>query len=278
VKGRCAVAFALGVLGACAAPGGGDDRDLAIDPPDLSGDRDLSAPPDLARDLAAPPDLMPPALFSFGSPGVAPVFWMGNLARPHKVTLAADDPAARIYYTTDGTPATTSSQNALTPITGIMIAQTTTLRWFATSAAGMEPAHMEVYGMSTALQASAGYVVEDVALDGTSPTITATAGQVLAAARATWQIWVQTACPGCRAQLVYGVDGEDQGCLYDQAPGLYPGVSGTAATFTVTAPMTAGYHEVRVAHIEQTSCAAALAAKALTTRPTVERIAVIYVK
>jgi hypothetical protein len=42
--------------------------------------------------------------------------------------------------------------------------------------------------------------------------------------------------------------------------------------------MEPGVHEVRLAHIEQTSCAAAMATKALQTRPTLARIGVIVVR
>ena len=48
--------------------------------------------------------------------------------------------------------------------------------------------------------------------------------------------------------------------------------------FMVKAPMAPGIHEVKLAHIEQTSCAAAMATRALATRPTVARIGVIIVR
>jgi hypothetical protein len=96
--------------------------------------------------------------------------------------------------------------------------------------------------------------------------------------RASVQTWVQGACPACAGQVVFGVDKTDQGCLYDGGPGVYPGVTMTAKTFDVRAPMAPGVHEVRVAHIEQTSCANAMAQRALATRPTVARIGVIIVR
>jgi hypothetical protein len=48
--------------------------------------------------------------------------------------------------------------------------------------------------------------------------------------------------------------------------------------FNVRAPMAPGVHEVRIAHIEQTSCAAAMATNALQTRPTLARIGIIVVR
>jgi hypothetical protein len=227
---------------------------------------------DLAGDMAALP--VPK---TFGSSGIAPVFWTNNYARPFKLTLASDLPGARIYYTTDGSAPTTSSANGLTPVTGIQILQSSTVRYFATLGPAVEVEHSDAYGVSTALQTSAGYTNEDTSLDGVTPTLITTPGTVLSGARTTYTVWVQQSCPLCAVQLVYGVDAAEQGCLYDNSPGVYPGATGMV-TFTVTAPTTPGYHEVRVAHIEQTNCTAAIAAKALTTRPTIARIAVLYVK
>jgi hypothetical protein len=244
-------------------------------------DEDLSSsdgPGDLAASNDLPAGDLAPAQVpkTFGSSGIAPVFWNNNYARAFRLTLASDLSGSRIYYTTDGSAPTLSSPNGLTPVTGIQILQSTTVRYFTTLGQALEAEHSDAYGISTALQTSAGYTNEDTTLDGTTPTLITTPGQVLSGARTTFNVWVQASCPLCAVQLVYGVDATEQGCLYDNSPGIYPGVTGTV-TFTVTAPTTPGYHEVRVAHIEQTTCAAAIAAKALTTRPTIARIAVLYV-
>ena len=133
------------------------------------------------------------------------------------------------------------------------------------------------YASTATPQTNAGYLVTSVTLDGTSPTVIAAKGATLAA-RANVQVWVQSDCPACAAQVVYGVDDQDQGCLYDGGPGVYPGVTTAGKMFNVRVPMTPGVHEVRLAHIEQTSCAAAMATKALQTRPTLARIGVIVVR
>ena len=110
-------------------------------------------------------------------------------------------------------------------------------------------------------------LVTNTRLNGVSPTVFASPGQILSLATADAQIWVQSSCPACGAQLVYGVDTDDQGCFYSGSPGTYPGVTLPGASFTITATIEPGVHEVRVAHIEQTSCANAMAAHALETRP-----------
>jgi hypothetical protein len=91
----------------------------------------------------------------------------------------------------------------------------------------------------------------------------------------------------CAAQIVYGVDDQDQGCLFDSirddstGPGIYPGFPSTGthtSTFRVTAPMTPGVHEVRITHAEHTSCAMAMSMHSLQTRPDISRIGVLIVQ
>ena len=220
----------------------------------------------------------PPRVYS--SPGPAAMIY-GGYPKSFAITLAADEPGTTIYYTTDGSmpdEASTTTSSAATPISGITISASTTVRYFGVSSGGEGELTSESFAISaTTPQMNAGYLVTNVTLDGTSPTVVAAKGATLAA-RANVQAWVQFDCPSCRAQVVYGVDNMDQGCLYDEGPGVYPGVTVTGKMFNVRVPMTAGVHEVRLAHIEQTSCAAAMAAKALQTRPTVARIGVIVVR
>ncbi|HEY3804907.1 MAG TPA: chitobiase/beta-hexosaminidase C-terminal domain-containing protein [Kofleriaceae bacterium] len=199
------------------------------------------------------------------------------------VTLAADDPTTVIYYTTDGTAPSHGSQHGTTPVKGIAMSSTTTLKYFGSGAGGDSDPVSDTYDVTTAAQSVAGYYVTNVLLDGTSPVIVVKAGQVLSGATAKVQAWVQGSCPDCAAQVVYGVDTTDQGCLFDSVrdapsgPGAYPGFTHTA-TFKVTAPMTPGVHQVRIAHSEQTTCAAAMAMNALVTRPDQSRIGVLIVQ
>ncbi len=216
----------------------------------------------------------------FSSPGPAAMIY-GGYPKSFSITLAADEPGTTIYYTTDGSmpeAGSPTTSNATTPVRGITISATSTVRYFGVSSGGPSMPVSEDFAISsTSPQTNAGYLVTNTTLDGTSPVVFAAPGSVLAA-RANVQVWVQSNCPACAAQVVYGVDDTDQGCLYDGGPGVYPGVTTTGKMFNVRAPMDPGVHEVRLAHIEQTSCAAAMAAKALQTRPTLARIGVIVVR
>lgn len=216
----------------------------------------------------------------FSSPGPAAMLY-GGYPKSFSITLAADEPGTTIYYTTDGSlpeegSATTSS--AITPVRGITISATTTVRYFGVGSGEPSAPVSEVFAVSsTTPQTNAGYLVTNTTLDGTSPVVFAAPGSVLTA-RANVQVWVQTSCPACAAQVVYGVGDSDQGCLYDAGPGVYPGVTTNNKMFNVRAPMTPGVHEVRLAHIEHTDCASAMATKALQTRPTLARIGIIVVR
>jgi hypothetical protein len=257
-------------------------------------DVDLSYPPIAAADLstvmddltvAQPPDFAGVDLGviarSWGSPSTAPtdatLGWNGNYATSYHVTLAADDPSALIYYTTDGTAPSLSSLRAAMPV--VSIAVSTRLRWFAANAAGLEAPHDDHYGVDAANQAQAGFVVYDVSLDGKGPVLTTADSTVNATA--TFRFWYQsTGCGGfpCAAQLVYGVDKVDQGCLFDGGANNFAGSATQTKTFTVVVPTAPGVHDVQVAQIEDLSCSMAMAAMALANRPNLVRIGVLIVK
>jgi hypothetical protein len=171
----------------------------------------------------------------------------------------------------------------MTPVTGIAMSATSMLKYFGSTAGGDSPPVSEAYDVDTAAQGVAGYHVTNVLLDGASPVIVVSPGQVVSGATAKVQAWVQGSCPMCAAQVVYGVDEDDQGCLFDSVrddsngPGVYPGFTRTA-TFKVTAPMMPGVHEVRITHAEQASCAAAMNMNSLITRPDQSRIGVLIVQ
>jgi hypothetical protein len=223
----------------------------------------------------------PPRVYS--SPAPAAALYEGY-PKSFAITLAADGPGTMIYYTTDGSmpdETSTATSSALTPVRGITISATTTVRYFGVSSGGRGDITSDAYQISaTTPQQSAGYLVTNTTLDGTSPTVISAKGATLAA-RADVQVWVQNGtmpCPGCRAQVVYGLGTTDeQGCLYDFTPGLYPGVSTAGKTFNVKVPSASGLYEVRIVHIEAVDCADAIAANALATRPTGTRIGVIVV-
>jgi Chitobiase/beta-hexosaminidase C-terminal domain len=219
----------------------------------------------------------------FSSPGPRRHSMGYDFASAVTVTLAADDPSTVIYFTTDGTAPTHSSSHAGTPVTSIAIAATSTLDYFGETSGGDSAQVSDAYDVSAAAQSVAGYEVTDILLDGTSPVVVVSPGQVLSAATARVQVWVQGVCAACGAQIIYGVDTTDQGCLFDSVrddnsgPGVYPGFT-RSATFTVTAPMTPGVHEVRITHSEQTNCASAMSMDSLVTRPDQSRIGVLIVR
>jgi hypothetical protein len=215
----------------------------------------------------------------YSSPAPAAMLY-GAYPKSFAITLASDEPGTTIYYTTDGSmpdETSTSTSSAPTPVGGITISASAMVRYYGVSLAGVGDITSESYAIDgPKTQPLAGYLVTNVTLDGTSPTVTATKGATLGA-RANVQFWVQGDCPGCKGQLVYGVDDTDQGCIYDEVPGSYPGVT-MIKTFNVKVPNTAGIHEVRIAHTEQLSCADALAMNTLVKRRvTVTRIGVIVV-
>jgi hypothetical protein len=274
--------------------------------PDLASGselEDLSIEPDLSEPLAVPDlraaledaaaDLASADLgalpVSWGSPSTAPtdvsLGWNGNYATAFKVTLAAEDPSATIYYTTDGTTPSLSSPSGLTPLPAFAVNATTRVRWFAVNAVGMEAEHDDTYGIDAANQSRAGYITQDTSFEGQGPVLVVSPGQVVNAVT-TFRIWYQsTGCTisamanqfPCAAQLVYGVDREEQDCLF--AGGAYNfAASGTQTkAFTVTAPSTPGVHDVEVAHIEELTCPNAVANNALQ-RPTRTRIGVLIVR
>jgi len=234
-------------------------------------------------DITPNPDASIPPPNVFSSPGPRRHSMGYDFAKAVTVTLAADDPNTVIYYTTDGTTPSLESQHGMTPVTGIAMSATATLAYFGSSVGGDSPPASDAYDVDAAAQGVAGYHVTNVLLDGTSPVIVVQPGQVVTGATAKVQAWVQGSCTMCAAQVVYGVDKDDQGCLFDSirddtnGPGVYPGFTRTA-TFKVTAPMTPGIHEVRITHSEQTSCASAMSMNALITRPDQSRIGVLIVQ
>jgi hypothetical protein len=213
----------------------------------------------------------------FSSPGPAASLY-GGYPKSFAITLAADEPGTTIYYTTDGSMPDMTSASSATPLKGITISANTMVRYFGVFDGVASDVASEMFSIDAAsAQSNAGYLVTNVTLDGTSPVVIAARGAVLAA-KASVQTWVQSNCAACAAQVVYGVDDMDQGCLFDGGPGVYPGNTVASKSFNVRAPMTPGVHEVKLAHIEQTSCAAAMAARSLATRPTLARIGVIIVR
>jgi hypothetical protein len=228
-------------------------------------------------------DIHPPTPNVFSSPGPRRHSMGYDFAKSVTVTLAADEPNTVIYFTTDGTPPTLDSQSGMTPVTGIAMSSTSTLAYFGAVADSDSTPVSDAYDVDTSAQGVAGYHVTNVLLDGSSPVITVSPGQVVMGATAKVQAWVQGICPMCAAQIVYGVDKDDQGCLFDSVrddsngPGVYPGFTHTA-TFKVTAPMEPGVHEVRITHSEQTNCAEAMNMNALISRPDQSRIGVLIVQ
>ena|SRR5258706_8728522 len=232
-------------------------------------------------DAEASADSGGPGPSVYSSPGPRLHSMNYDFADPVTVTLAADDPAAVIYYTTDGTVPTSGSMHRTTPINGISISATSTLTYFGRTSGDSTPVS-EQYFINATKQTSAGYFVSDVTFDGGAPVVVVSPGQVVSGS-AVVQTWVQMSCAACGAQVVYGVDTTDQGCLFDSArddpsgPMLHPGFTRTAM-FSVTAPTSPGVHFVLVTHSEQTNCASAMSMSSLLTRPDLSRIGVLIVR
>ena len=138
--------------------------------------------------------------------------------------------------------------------------------------------HSEHFGVDATTQQYGGYTTRDDVLDGKTPVVIATAGQVLTMASTQIRVWVPASTPGVGAQLVYMVDGVAQGCVYDGMPGAYPGTVVQSVVFTVTAPTKSGNHLVTIAHIEDISCTAALADPAVPGRPNITQLGVIVIR
>ncbi len=230
--------------------------------------------PDRPADNDDAGDATSPHVFS--SPGPAAAIYNSSYAEPFSITLAADDPATMIYYTTDGSVPGLASTHAMTPITGIQVSSSLVISYFGSNGSASTIV-TETFSVATSSQVAAGYMVTNTNLTGTSPVVFAAPGQTFNAS-ADIQVWVQSSCASCSAQLVYGVDTTDQGCLFDGTPGVYPGNTQNTKAFAVTAPTTPGVYEVRVAHIEELSCSIAMSRMALATRPTLARIGVLVVR
>jgi hypothetical protein len=213
---------------------------------------------------------------SYPSPGPAPRAWGDRFPAPFSVTLASDDYAAVIYYTTDGATPTTSSPHGPSPLTGINITNATTLKFFAVNSVGAEPVETVSYGgIDPGLQQGAAYIVFDSTFSGKGTTVVVPAGKTISA-QTHYQFWVQQAFSFYRAQLVYGVDQQDQGCLEDEGPGAFPGVTRTI-NYSLTAPSTPGVYDIKVAHTEQSSCSQAMSQNSIATRPTATKIGTLIV-
>jgi hypothetical protein len=211
----------------------------------------------------------------FSSPGPAPTFFVA-WAIPIRVTLAADDPEATIYYSTDGVPPSMSSPHDTSPVE-VSVSSSVQLSYFGvTGLAGGTVT--ETFNIDTSNQNTYGYVVTGTTLNGAAPVVTVAPGETVNVGIANVQVWSNSGTTQYGAQLVYSVDASYQGCVFDGNWTSWPGKTFTNQTFTVKAPMTPGVHEVRVTHIYDGTCTQALADPALDTRPTVARIGVIIVR
>lgn len=94
----------------------------------------------------------------------------------------------------------------------------------------------------------------DIAGQGTSATLSA--GQPFSL-EFDFVLWNAASCPRCQAQIVIGIEGDAQDCVYDTIPEEFPG-DGGQATLNLTAPSTPGVYAIRYQHDDQPSCADAL--------------------
>jgi len=91
----------------------------------------------------------------------------GSYNSDQSVTLTANEPAT-IYYTTDGSTPTTSSTSGSSPVSGISITTTTTLKFFAKDTAGnTESVKTEVYTIDKTAPVIT--VPDDITVEATGP-------------------------------------------------------------------------------------------------------------
>jgi hypothetical protein len=95
----------------------------------------------------------------------------------------------------------------------------------------------------------------DIAGQGTAATLDAGAAFVL---EFDFTLWNAASCSRCVTQLVIGIEGEAQDCVYDDIAEEYPG-DGGHASLNLTAPLVAGVYNIRYTHEIQPGCTEALA-------------------
>lgn len=185
--------------------------------------------------------------------------------RNQNVAIGSEAPST-IVYTTDGSTPGAGSPSQPSPLT-LPIVNGTALKWFADTGIAETPAHSAAIRVDTRLQTYYAFVVENADLGGAGPVVVVSPGATVSGT-ASFQGWNAPACPGCRYQLIYGVDTTSIGCFYDGAVGVYPGKSVSGGAFSVKAPSTQGAHRLNVTYDLQLSCAGALAQNSLGVRPT----------
>jgi hypothetical protein len=227
-------------------------------------------------------DAAAPAPNVTAAPGPAPLLssmfqWCNAYPVDVPLELAADDPSATIYYTTDGSVPTTSSPHGSSPLAVVPTATSYTVSYFAATAGATSAIASDSYQVATSCQSTWGFVVSNVKLGaGKTVIVDAMPGEMIAAS-ATVQVW-SNGCVGCGVQLVYGIDPTHQGCVYDAAGAAYPGTT-QPASFTVVAPTTPGTYDVLVRLVFDTDCTMARNdAASGTWAPRKERIGVVVVK
>ncbi|GAC1569533.1 MAG: hypothetical protein NVS3B20_00190 [Polyangiales bacterium] len=209
------------------------------------------------------------------SPSTYPGSW-GAFVRGITWTIASDVPAT-IRYTIDGTTPSAASPGGPSPQSFKVDATGTAIKWYADNGL-KEPQRTIIAQIKPSLSSDAGYVVENVKIDGTAPVATVAPGATLNG-NMTYQAWVHAACATCRQQIVYGLsnDSKPLGCLYDDVPGTFPGKSGTANT-TIKAPSAPGIYKVQVTWVfNGGGCAGAMGGAQLGVHPTTE-VGTIIVK
>jgi hypothetical protein len=185
--------------------------------------------------------------------------------RDQSVAIGAEDPAT-IVYTTDGSMPGAGSPRKPSPLS-IPVVNGTTLKWYADTGLAESPAHAVSIRVDARLQTYYAYAVDSADLGGAGPVVVVAPGATVSGT-ASWQGWTAPACPGCRYQLIYGVDTTSVGCFYDGAVGVWPGKSVAGSAFSVKAPSTPGAHRLNVTYDLQLSCPGALAQNSLGVRPT----------
>jgi hypothetical protein len=205
--------------------------------------------------------LAPPAPGHFYTPNYG---YIDGFARNLIFSIGSEAPST-IVYTTDGSTPGTGSPHASSPVT-FPIGSSGVIQWFADTGAP-EAVHSAGVTIDTRLQTYYGFLVDVPNLGPDGPVAVVAPGATVSGT-ANWQAWTGPTCPGCRYQLIYGIENAEKGCFWDGTVGAWPGKSQTAGSFSVTAPSAPGTYRVNVTYTLQNDCATGMGTNPFGSRPT----------
>ena len=157
-----------------------------------------------------------------------------------------------IYVTVDGSTPTLASSNGLSPV---YVSKPWRTTQSSSGSRAPDPAvHSFTVKINSSLESNnQGFVWKFAFTSTGSPIVHAAAGATLGATAGSSQEWAQSSESDAIDQLTYGIEG-GTGCVFDQVPGVYPGVSTQNTAVTITAPKTNGTYQVHLGFQQQFHC------------------------